>query len=243
MERLTRILTSTGFLTGLALLLANDFVLKRAYPALLTGKLSDFAGLFVFSLFCTAVWPRRSREICVATAMAFAWWKSPLSQPAIDHWNSAFAYHIARVIDATDLIALAALPVSATYARRLSTRTTNAAHHRLMPLVSLLAFGGSLRGTESGVSYKIAKDDPTATYTLPSSFQDFPQRLDATGLFHDGYHLGEIGLRAPTRTPGLYLISMDNDCRRAVVEVTQSFSGTSLRLDELRAEEACKGHL
>lgn len=35
-------------LASVALLLVNDHVLKRAYPSELTGKLSDFAGLFFF---------------------------------------------------------------------------------------------------------------------------------------------------------------------------------------------------
>src|SRR3972149_6580371 len=35
-------------LGAVALLLLNDHFLKQAYPSILTGKLSDFAGLFFF---------------------------------------------------------------------------------------------------------------------------------------------------------------------------------------------------
>ena len=40
-------LSSPGFLVALAVLLANDLWWKAAYDNWLTGKLSDFAGLFV----------------------------------------------------------------------------------------------------------------------------------------------------------------------------------------------------
>ncbi|MCP4580716.1 MAG: hypothetical protein GY839_03815 [candidate division Zixibacteria bacterium] len=43
------------FLLALALLLLNDHLLKAAYPGWLTGKLSDFAGLFVMAVFAYAV--------------------------------------------------------------------------------------------------------------------------------------------------------------------------------------------
>jgi len=45
----------------------------------------------------------------------FAFWKSPLSQPLIDGWNSVGAFRVARVIDWTDLLALSALPAALLY--------------------------------------------------------------------------------------------------------------------------------
>ena len=49
-DRSFQILGSPGFLIGLSLLLTNDFVLKEQFHNGFTGKLSDFAGLFVFSI-------------------------------------------------------------------------------------------------------------------------------------------------------------------------------------------------
>ncbi|MBN2007155.1 MAG: hypothetical protein JXA21_27640, partial [Anaerolineae bacterium] len=40
---------------AVGLLLLNDHVLKRAAPSALTGKLSDFAGLFFFPFLAAAV--------------------------------------------------------------------------------------------------------------------------------------------------------------------------------------------
>jgi len=48
-------LTHPASLAAIGLLLLNDHVLKRAYPSALTGKLSDFAGLFFFPYLIVAV--------------------------------------------------------------------------------------------------------------------------------------------------------------------------------------------
>ncbi len=50
MERRFDALLAPPVLASLALLLANDLVLKPAYHNAATGKLSDVAGLFVFVL-------------------------------------------------------------------------------------------------------------------------------------------------------------------------------------------------
>ena len=43
-------------LASIAVLLINDHVLKAAWPGLITGKLSDFAGLVFFPLLLLACW-------------------------------------------------------------------------------------------------------------------------------------------------------------------------------------------
>jgi hypothetical protein len=56
-------------LGAIAVLLVNDHVLKAAWPGLVTGKLSDFAGLIFFPLFLQA-----SAEIASA---ALGRWQGP----------------------------------------------------------------------------------------------------------------------------------------------------------------------
>lgn len=51
------IFNSYGFNVALAMLLLNDFILKDLYGNWLTGKLSNFAELSVFSLFFIVVFP------------------------------------------------------------------------------------------------------------------------------------------------------------------------------------------
>src|SRR6267142_6054175 len=110
-------LSSPGFIVALAILLANDLWWKAAFGNWLTGKLSDFAGLFVVVVLATAFRPAHGRAIAVTTAVAFTLWKSPFSQPLIDGWNAIAPYEIARVVDYSDLLALMVLPAAVPYAR------------------------------------------------------------------------------------------------------------------------------
>lgn len=101
-----------AFLIALGLLIANDWLFKPMFHNALTGKLSDFAGVFAFAYFWSVVAGRKHAAIHVLVGIAFAIWKSPLSQPAIDAWNALRIMPIARVVDAGDLIALLVLPLS-----------------------------------------------------------------------------------------------------------------------------------
>lgn len=98
------------FLASVLLLLLNDFYFKYAYHNLLTGKLSDIAGVTAFALFLTSLFPKKKKPVFVFTALFFIWWKSPLSNPIIDLLNREFLLPVNRVIDYTDYIALLILP-------------------------------------------------------------------------------------------------------------------------------------
>lgn len=228
MERAARILTSAGFVAGLIVLLANDFVLKQAYPGVLTGKLSDFAGLFIFPMFWAAFRPRWSREIYVATALAFMWWKSPWSQGAIDGWNALELWDVGRVVDWTDLAALAVLPLSYAYCSTGRGRFSAAMNRRVLPavvLVSALAFTGTTCG---GGVYDLTPYDPATTYHLKIPFEEFPSRLDGTGLRHKlatGY------------------VAIGDGCRYASILARPSGSGTIVSLIQLGTRSNCDGAL
>jgi hypothetical protein len=114
-DRKLHILGSPGFLIGLLLLLTNDFVFKQQFHNGFTGKLSDFAGLFVFSLFWIAFFPRHKRLICISTAVLFVFWKSAYSQFVIEGWNSLAFFGIQRTVDYSDLWALLIVPLSYFY--------------------------------------------------------------------------------------------------------------------------------
>lgn len=135
------ILTSPGFLTTLSLLIVNDFYLKSAFGGRITGKLSDFAGLFAFTLFWLAMFPQFGGRICVALAGFFAVWKSSYSQPLLDLWNQIGIVRISRTVDLTDLIALTVVPIAYYYGTwirrevRVSIRTV-----ALITVVSIFAF-------------------------------------------------------------------------------------------------------
>jgi hypothetical protein len=110
-NRIFAIFTTWIFVLSLAVLLINDHVLKHAYPGLITGKLSDFAGIAVVALPLFAAFPRQARAIYLAVSAAFLWWKSPASSAFIAFMNDVQPLRIGRTVDYTDLLALTILPV------------------------------------------------------------------------------------------------------------------------------------
>lgn len=111
MTRDFKIFTTYWFLGGLILLLLNDFLFKDLYGNWLTGKLSDFTGLFIFPLFWTALFRRRKKLIFLLTAIIFVFWKSPFSNQLIEGWNRIGLLPISRVVDYSDILALGILPI------------------------------------------------------------------------------------------------------------------------------------
>jgi hypothetical protein len=102
-------LGSTAFCGALALLVLNDFALKPLFHNALTGKISDFAGLFALALFASALCPRRRAACGGAIAGAFVWWKTEHSEAVIDWLNGVMPFTVGRTVDLTDLIALPAI--------------------------------------------------------------------------------------------------------------------------------------
>lgn len=141
------IILSHWFILGLFALLINDFYLKELIGNWFTGKLSDFAGLFVFTLFWTALFPRYKRIVFGVIATLFILWKSSWSQPFINSWNEFGLFPIDRVVDFTDLLALSVLPLAYFIEQRSSQLKTV----RLTPVIPILlsafAFGATSYST------------------------------------------------------------------------------------------------
>lgn len=95
-------------------MLINDLYLKYEYHNYLTGKLSDFAGLFAFPYFFSCFFSKKIKLIYFFTGVFFVIWKSEFSQPIFDFAHS-YGIGINRVVDYYDLIALIILPFSYQY--------------------------------------------------------------------------------------------------------------------------------
>ena len=108
----------------MGLLLVNDHVLKAAYHSWVTGKLSDFAGLFFFPFLLIAIGALPAAAMCerqgdrLLPRVAFAWTAAWFA--AIKLWpvtNMAMAgllgwllkARVAIALDATDVMALVVL--------------------------------------------------------------------------------------------------------------------------------------
>jgi hypothetical protein len=104
-------LSNPYFIFSLVLLILNDWVFKYLFHNTLTGKLSDFAGLFAFPFFFSALFPKQIKFVYSSTFLLFILWKSEFSQPFIDLINYK-AVLIKRVVDYSDYIALVSAPIS-----------------------------------------------------------------------------------------------------------------------------------
>lgn len=205
------IFTSYGFNITLAILLLNDFILKDLYGNWLTGKLSDFAGLFVFSLFFIAVLPKYRQVVLYATGILFIFWKSPFSQPSINFWNSLTIFNIQRVIDYTDLFALLMLPLAGFYSKTVPKAPELKFNPILPMLVACFAFVATSRTKDFG--FKVEK-----TYTYPFSKDTLIARLsNRIDSFNNG-----LGLDSLFEHSGAFYLFIPSDIYSESIEIMVS---------------------
>jgi hypothetical protein len=135
-------LRSPAYIFSLFLLILNDAFLKSVFHNDITGKLSDFAGLFVFAGFWSCVFPKSKTTIHWMIAIVFVWWKSSLSEELIQILPQ-FHLPFNRVEDWTDCITISVLPMSLWLLKRRSHQSNFKARSIWNPVlagVSLLAF-------------------------------------------------------------------------------------------------------
>jgi len=122
-----------AFLLALLVLLVNDKVLKQRSPSLITGKLSDFAGLFTFPIFLASlleIGTRRYTSLRVMTgitcliAVAFIGMKTneSVSDFIGDVWfqllrpirsiTSGSTKPVTFIRDTSDLVSLISIPLA-----------------------------------------------------------------------------------------------------------------------------------
>src|ERR1051326_3847420 len=97
------------FIVSIILLLLNDISWKHEYHNWLTGKLSDFTGMFALPIFFYAVFSNNKKFIFICSGLFFICWKTELSEPILITVNYFLPVSISRVIDYSDLSALAML--------------------------------------------------------------------------------------------------------------------------------------
>ncbi|OXA81093.1 hypothetical protein SAMN05444397_109197 [Flavobacterium aquidurense] len=178
MRENTKLFTSIWFIFGLVTLLLNDFVLKEVYGNWLTGKLSDFAGLFIFPLFWTTLFPKYKKKIFILTVIAFVLWKSSYSQILINTWNNIGLWNINRTVDYSDIFALLILPL-AYHIEALKEKLFTIRITPFIPLtICIYAFIATVRPTSN-----TGFDDNTAVYHIKHySREDFMSELKNLGL-------------------------------------------------------------
>ncbi|MFZ4929696.1 hypothetical protein [Chryseobacterium sp. Mn2064] len=99
------------FLLCVVILFCNDHFFKLHYTSWFTGKLSDVVGIILLPMLLTYLIPRLKYNSVFVAGAVFAFWKSPFSEPFIEFYNGITPIAIHRVVDYTDLLVLALLPV------------------------------------------------------------------------------------------------------------------------------------
>lgn len=167
------LLRTPAFIIALLLLLLNDFWWKAAFGNTLTGKLSDFAGLFVFGICWMALFPTGKKLVVLLAALWFVFWKSPYSQPLIEGWNALTGMGYARVVDYSDLWALLVLPLAYHFAQRPERHW----QFRLSPALPLTVAVFAFLATSKDDPYSPANFPVDARYDMPFSRDTVAQRL------------------------------------------------------------------
>jgi hypothetical protein len=210
----------------------NDFLLKEIYGNWVTGKLSDFAGLFIFPLFWTALLPNRKNEIFFSTALFFLYWKSPYSQSMIDNWNNLGLLHIVRIVDYSDLIALIALP----FGYIIENQKDKLVGIKISPIVPITVSAFAFAATSKGgpkpeVQY-------FESYLIQNSQENIIERLELSG--HDKC-LDSKNSNLPHHK--YCRVSVNNDTIRYIdIDVFQTNEGfTEIELNQIKYNEDVLG--
>jgi hypothetical protein len=174
----TSVLTSAPFGLAVALLVLNDWILKAAIGNWVTGKLSDIAGLAAFSMFWAAVFSRQRRAVFLVTGAAFVFWKSPLSEAALQAWNALALWPLARVVDYSDLLALGVLPLTYRLLCQMERREAGGLDH-LARRVRALATGVAaiVAFTATSILHPIPLEE--AAYAMPAARDEVLAALDS----------------------------------------------------------------
>jgi hypothetical protein len=216
-------LASPAFMAALALLVLNDFALKPLLHNAVTGKLSDFAGLFALTLFVTTLWPRHRRLAAWTIAAAFTFWKTSFADPLIGSLNAISPFQFGRTVDLTDLVALPMIPLAVWAGPRMRTLPVPRALHVMLAVLAPIAFTATSRATY--VVRSTLDVGPEAVVDERAVQDFFDDVADRHGLRCEPCDpIGEGRVYRKTRGKGpLNLVVNLNSAERTVFFVTTSF--------------------
>jgi hypothetical protein len=209
---------------AVAVLLINDRILKNAFPGVITGKLSDFAGLFALGVLAGSLVPSRAGRICAAIGIAFIAWKTPLADPLIALWNAHSPFQIARAKDWTDLIALVVLP----FAARVRIAPRRMREHAFATLLSAVAVVAFAATSVARYRLTVPKEMPLHELRIKTSREVIIRRLQECKPFRIDVTSDEFVVLSTE-------MSVDGKRRDVGVNVqtSESPAGTTLFVDEI----------
>lgn len=165
------------FVAAVFLLIANDWYFKQTFHNGITGKLSDFAGLFAFPFLLSALFPQKTKPVYFFSLLLFIVWKSPLIQPVINALHTV-GVPIYRTIDYTDYIALLILPVSFYLFNRSVVYQLKPIIVNVLMLCSLISFIATTMPPGAYTRF----NDINKVYTFDFSKRELVSRINALQL-------------------------------------------------------------
>lgn len=219
----TDTLLTLPFILCLALLLINDFILKKTFPGILTGKLSDFSGLFIFPYFFSALFTQKARPIYISTFILFILWKLPIADTFIEWWNNFSILKIHRTADFSDLIALSVLPISYKYFQTQLSRTQkqDRVFSTVLSLIALFSFCATSKARQE-YKHELKTDN---SYTLPMS------KRELFSVLHPGF--GYSDTLEKNLTDSLFYVMFDIPEHRGevtAIAIITSIDTTSVKI-------------
>jgi hypothetical protein len=145
-------------------LLLNDHFLKLLFPGWITGKLSDFSGVFLVAYIIIGISKGRALISCFCVGFLFVFWKSPYSQFIIDAFNSYSPINIGRVLDYSDLLSLSMLPLAVYVYQNRAAFALEAKLSQIVKIPLIILTSLAIAGTSVIMphhQYSIRKSEPT----------------------------------------------------------------------------------
>ena len=219
------LLTSELFILGIITLLVNDFYLKYEFSNALTGKLSDFAGLFIFPFFLSIFFPKQILKVYFSTSFLFVFWKFQISDGFINWISDSLNLAFYRTVDSSDLIALSVLPLSYKYFKKKYAEDKKSfflVNSLIGTLCVFTILADSQPRQEVGVKIKSSK-----IYKLPISKADLYEKLNVNS------YSGEI-LASKTAINFSFEIPEYRASARAITKITEDSKGNlAIKLDSI----------
>lgn len=178
-----------AFVAAVAVLLVNDHVLKAAALGLVTGKLSDIAGLVVLPVLVCALLGVASRRavwaVHAAVGAVFAGMQFVPAGPWLDALSALVGVRLHHTADAADLVALAVLPAGVWIARRPAAQFILRRHPSLavlrVPVAAVAVL--SVLGTSMPYVAPLITDAPLTRAASPAeAFARMERTLEDAGL-------------------------------------------------------------
>lgn len=160
------VLGRLDFMLALGLLITNDLLLKDVYHNWLTGKLSDFAGLYALFLFIQGASNLDLIKTRLILICSFVWWKSGFSQGFIELWNALPVFNLHREVDYSDLLAITILFLPRLNIQVLPSSITN---NMALVIISVISF--------------VATSIPATTvFVIDQEMQEYPFQISKDSL-------------------------------------------------------------